>query len=223
MSFLASMTPLLLRTYSFLSDTFEVTVNTVLKVSTAVYASFQPREYYFLKGYTTPYRKEDVNIHASASAAVEFLYNADTRIFSDMTPHATSRYLPILSIDLIRDAAVYYDLTDFVERMVVVSNIKEFKYPSISQIMSAWAIDSKVLFDPSIDFFARVVSEDGETYEFVLNDTNDILEGIKAADAEAEAGEKVADAKATVATADTLAEAMSGVMETIVSEGAQAT
>jgi hypothetical protein len=51
--------------------------------------------------------------------------------------------------------------------------------------MSAWAIDSKVLFDPSIDFFARVVSEDGETYEFVLNDTNDILEGIKAADAEA--------------------------------------
>jgi hypothetical protein len=191
-------------------------------VSTAVYASFQPREYYFLKGYTTPYRKEDLNIHSSASATVEFLYNADTRVFSDMTPHAISRYLPILSIDLIRDSAVYYDLTDFVERMVVVSNLKEFKYPSISQIMSAWAIDSKILFDPSIDFFARVVSEDGETYEFVLNDTNDILEGIKAADAEA-AAEAVAEA-VTKAVAEfklaNVVEATAGPIDKITEEGA---
>jgi hypothetical protein len=211
-------------------------------VSTAVYASLQPREYYFLKGYTTPYRKEDVNIHSSASTTVEFLYNADTRVFSDMTPYTTTKYLPILSLDLIRDTEVYYDLTDFVERMTVVSNAKEFKYPSVSQIMSAWTIDSKVLFDPSIDFFARIVSEEGATYEFVLSDTTDISYGIKAADAQAEADEKAAaDAKAvadakdvnnakvnvvtelvTAIVADTLAEAMAGAMDKIV-DGAQAT
>jgi len=176
------VTLVLFRLYLLIRDVVDTVFSTTNKAVTGAIRAFEPRIYYFLKGYTTPYSANSVNIYASTGAPVDFVYNADDKIFKDTSEFTVAKYLPVLSLEIIRDDAVIYDLTDFIESMTVVADVAAFRYPSVSQIVNAWAIGSQIVFDSNIDFKLRCVSDMGDTYEFSVKDTIDLLEGMNEAD-----------------------------------------
>ena len=172
----------LFRLYLLVRDSVETTFSVTKRAILGAVRALEPRIYYFLKGYNTPYHEHAVNIHASTSACVDFVYNADNKTFHDVSEFTVTKYLPILSLEIVRDEEAVYDLTDFIESMTVVADVSAFRYPSVSQIVNAWAIGSQIVFDPAIDFKVRCVSSEGETYEFNITDTIDLAAGIKEAD-----------------------------------------
>jgi len=172
----------LFRLYLLVRGTLDAAFSVTKKVVVGAVRALEPRIYYFLKGYTTPYHEHAVNIHASTSASVDFVYNAENKTFHDVSEFTVAKYLPILSLEIIRDDEAVYDLTDFIESMTVIADVSAFRYPSVSQIVNAWAIGSQIVFDPAIDFKVRCVSSEGETYEFNITDTIDLAAGMKEAD-----------------------------------------
>jgi len=174
-----------------LSNGFDITS----KIVKALYVAFEPRVYYFLDGYTTPYPIRAVNIFASSSAEVEWVYVADTKTFMPLNMYARdviaeSIPLPILSLEIIRDERVSYDLTDFIEGVRIRQAPGERFIPSVSHIVRAWSIDSHIIFDRAIAFMARVITDTGITAthdidEFV--DEDDAVEEPVNADLDADA------------------------------------
>ena len=173
---------ILFRLYLLISGVVQTVFSVTNKAVVGAVRALEPRVYYFLKGYNTPYHEHTVNIHASTSADVDFVYNMDKKAFHDVSDFTVTKYLPILSIEVIRDDVAIYDLTDFIESMTVVSDVSAFRYPSVSQIVNAWAIGSQIVFDTSIDFKVRCVSSEGEEYEFSLTDTISLEAAMKEAD-----------------------------------------
>jgi len=168
--------------YLLVRGAIELTLDVSSKAIGGAINAFEPRIYYFLYGYETPFKSTAVNIHASTSAPVEYKYNADIKQFNDLSEYTLTRYLPLLSLDIVRDDSVVYDLTDFIESMTVTSDVSDFRFPSVAQIVAAWAIGSQVVFDKNIDFKARCMSDMGERYEFNVSDTVDIYKAIEEAD-----------------------------------------
>ena len=158
----------LLRLYSLALDALSVSYKVTKKIACAVRSAFKNRTYYFMVGYTTPLPFNSVDVFMPSGAEVDFVYDADKKEFS--MQHAPPRYLPILSFEVLRDGAVIYDLTDFISDIKVVS----CAYPSVSQVLNAWAIDSRVVLSKKYELIARLISVNGTTFEVSVNDTNDI-------------------------------------------------
>ena len=172
---------LLLRLYMVSSEFFYTTAIVMSKIMRGVQAAFSERNYLFLENYSTPFPEESVNAYASSSAAVEFFYCADKHQFSKGV--GNNKRLPILSLEILRDGVVLFDLTDFIEKVSVISTAA---FPSVSQIVQAWMIDSHVILDRGCDFVARIISNSGTSYEFDVRDDLDLGDAILIADNETE-------------------------------------
>jgi len=168
---------LLLRLYMVSSDLFHAAATAAVKLVRGIQAAFSERTYLFLEGYSTPFPEQAVNAYASSSAAVEFFYNADKHEFS--TGAGTKKSLPILSLEIARDGVVLFDLTDFIEKVTVVS---AESFPSVSHLTQAWMIDSHVILDRACDFVARIISNSGTSYEFDVRDDLDLAGAMMEAD-----------------------------------------
>ena len=164
-----SWTLFILRLTSAMESVARVSLSVLGKVAHGILNAFEQRNYYFLHGYSVPFHKKNVNIYASSSAQVEFAYNADIKQFS--SSFGKPKNLPILSLEIVRDNHVLYDLTEFIESMTIVS---DNEYPNISQIIQAWSLDSQIVLDRTCDFIARVVSCNGQTHDIKVTDTTDI-------------------------------------------------
>jgi hypothetical protein len=164
---------LLLRLYIASGDLFYTTATVLGKIFNAVESAFKDRTYIFLEGYSTPFQENAVNVHASSSAIVDFYYNADKKQF--VTGTGSKKTLPILSLDILRDGIVTFDLTDFIEGITVYS---DNGFPSVSQIVNAWMIDSHVILTRECDFVVRVISCDGLSHDFSIYNDLDIGEAI---------------------------------------------
>jgi hypothetical protein len=158
----------LLRLYSLAIDTLSVSYKVTTKLVCALRSAFKARTYYFMVGYTTPLPANNVDVFAPSSAEVDFIYDADKKEFS--MQHAPARYLPILSFEIVRDGKVIYDLTDFISDIKIVSSA----FPSVSQVLNAWAIDSHVVLSKKYELVARLISANGNTFEVSVNDTKDM-------------------------------------------------
>ena len=171
------VTLLLLRLYVASTDVFCTLATVFSKVVAGIESAFKERHYIFLENYSVPFREDAVNVYASSGAAVDFRYNADKKEFSSGT--GPRRNLPILSLEILRDDAVVFDLTDFIEGVTVYS---DNGFPSICQIVQAWMIDSHVILTRECDFMARVVADDGSTHVFNVQDDGDIGESVAVPD-----------------------------------------
>lgn len=167
-------TLLLLRLYVASTDIFCTIATVFSKVVAGIESAFKERNYLFLENYSVPFPEDTVNVYASSGAAVDFRYNADKKQFSSGA--GPRRNLPILSLEILRDDAVVFDLTDFIEGVTVYS---DNGFPSICQIVQAWMIDSHVILTRECDFLARVVADDGSTHVFNVQDDGDIGESVK--------------------------------------------
>ena len=115
--------------------------------------------------------------YENSSAAVEFFYNADKHEFS--TGAGAKKNLPILSLEIVRDGVVLFDLTDFIEKVTVISTEV---FPSMSHLVQAWMIDSHVILDRGCDFVARIISNSGVSYEADVRDDMDLAASMMEAD-----------------------------------------
>jgi hypothetical protein len=196
---------ILFRMYLLVRGAVETTIDVTSKAVNGAMSAFDPRIYYFLYGYATPFKSSEVNIYASTAAPVEYQYNADLKHFNDLSEHSITRYLPLLSLEIVRDGHAVYDLTEFIESMTVTSDVTDFRFPSVSQIVSAWSIGSQIVLDKNIAFVVHCMSDAGESYEFDISDTVDIDRAITEADAvvaAADASAKVVAAEAKAAEAE---------------------
>jgi hypothetical protein len=193
MEFLPSTTTMvvwLLRIYTTLSEVIVSTKDVSVKILTGVLTAFDKHEYYFMQGYVVPYLRTSVNEYASSSAKVEWIYTVEDKQFTAYGQQGlpVGASLPILSLEIVRDDSVAYDLTDFVETMVVIrSDDAAPSFPSISQIVQAWVLHSKIVFDVRIEFAARVITTNGDTVVLELDDGRDlgrVVEEEAAAEAE---------------------------------------
>ena len=163
----------LLRALLVSGEYFQAVTTAISKVAQGIQSAFHERVYIFLEGYSAPFPEHAVNLFASSSAALDFYYNADKKQFS--TGAGTSRRLPALSLEIVRDGVVAFDLTDFIEKVTVVT---EEEFPSVSQIVHAWMIDSHVILSRTCEFVARIVSEDGSTHECSVRNELDMAEAM---------------------------------------------
>jgi hypothetical protein len=162
----------LLRFYLVSGEYIEAATKVIAKIVRGVESAFKEKKYLFLEGYSTPFPEQAVNVYASASAAVDFRYNADTKQFSSGI--GPKQCLPILSLEIVRDEVVF-DLTDFIEGVSVIS---DNGFPSVSQLIQAWMIDSRVILTRECKFIARIVSNEGTTVELDVCDDSDIEDAI---------------------------------------------
>jgi hypothetical protein len=179
MEFLPSTTTMvvwLLRIYTTMSEVIVATKDVSVKILNGVLNAFDKHEYYFMQGYVVPYPRTSVNEYASSSAKVEWIYSVEDNQFTlyGLQDLPVGASLPILSLEIVRDDRVAHDLTDFVETMVVIRSTDVPFFPSISQIVQAWVLHSKIVFDTRIEFAARLITTNGDTVVLELDDGRDL-------------------------------------------------
>lgn len=153
------------------------------EVSSAVASVFGPKLYLFFGQLPSPYPASSVVPYASGSAPATWLYDADSKAFHEWsggkpvatgTPYKAS--LPILSMELIENETAFYDLTDFLEDMIVYrerTSPAKTTFPTVGQILGAWTLSSGVVVDPA-RFKARMINSSAETIIIPLMDPRDL-------------------------------------------------
>lgn len=159
-----------------MSEVIVATKDVSVKILNGVLNAFDKHEYYFMQGYVVPYPRTSVNEYASSSAKVEWIYTVEDNQFTihGLQDLPVGASLPILSLEIVRDDSVAHDLTDFVETMVVIRSTDVPFFPSISQIVQAWVLHSKIVFDVRIEFAARLITTNGDTVVLELDDGRDL-------------------------------------------------
>jgi hypothetical protein len=132
---------------------------------------FQDKEYVFFEGSPHAYDAALVQTWASGSAVPRWTYNTTQKVFVAWNHVAEKKTysVPYLSIELLHGDRVGYDLTDYIEKVKVRCGAGERLYPTLPEILAAWSTGSGIVLHPT-RHFVRVVTDEGETKLFRLND-----------------------------------------------------
>lgn len=164
-----------------------------LEIYSAVACTFQEKAYVFFEADGTAYAAHEISTTASGSAKPAWAYNPDTKTFYEWCVSPTFsvdtaliRYrLPVLSMEIVEglgdNAKVAYDLTDFLEK-VVVMNVEDGgrRFPSVAQILGAWRLSSHIVLDRSGRFQVRLMTDAADTVEVAVANATP-LQGVVAA------------------------------------------
>jgi hypothetical protein len=102
----------------------------------------------------------------------DWYYLAESNTFVEWE-HATplssltrvnSLQLPVLSMEIIEDDAVVYDLTEFIDNLKIHTLGDEF-FPSVAHILGAWSISSGIVLDTTRGFIVRMIDTQANTIE----------------------------------------------------------
>lgn len=175
----------LLGVYNTLEKVWVSTSDFYNKLYIGVQYAFIEKVYYIFEFLPTPVLISSVNISAESSAVPEWYYLPDSNTFLEWeqgTPLSVLKQsepleLPILSMEILEDDIVIFDLTNFIETMKVHTVQSEF-FPSVAHILAAWSISSAVILDATREFKVRMITTKADTkevladnYEYIL--TND--------------------------------------------------
>jgi len=126
----------------------------MLKIYDAVRAALSPHYYIFFNGVDQPVAFTSVDLHAPGSAQPLWVYSQETNTFYEWPMHETDTIsphsLPVLSLEIQDGDTVLHDLTEFVGTMRVHVRGDDKFSPSISHILSAWTLTSKVVLNPKL-------------------------------------------------------------------------
>ena len=138
----------------------------------------KPNIYLFLENYPQPFPARLLDLDSPHTAPPELVYNADSTTFYPYKKDSTyetmiqehkPKRLPVLSIEILDgESNVIFDLTDFIDRVRFI-NISGTDIPNISEIISAWSIESYVVLNKN-NYNVRYIMNDGEMYELPLNE-----------------------------------------------------
>ena len=186
--YVASTLLLLLRLYSSFDDYVSKGINLSYTVYKNLVEAFSQKTYVFFDCITSPYNLSHVNISASSSAVPHWYYlpdqntfvgwKLDTTIESIMNSENKGVPLPVLSMEVVENDRVVYDLTDFSQSIKVYPRI-EGVFPSPAHILGAWSFSSGIVLDRNRDFILRILDTNAEEKEAEIYDCDYIYETCK--------------------------------------------
>lgn len=148
--------------WSFLMSSYDVTK----KVSSGVYAAFQPETYYFFKDSAHPWDARRVNLSCAGSPHVDWYYNADTRTFSREENDGHLQHFPYLTAEVYHGDLALYDITSFTESLKWTGGDSA---PSANHVLSAWSLATGILLDPSLPLVLKIINQEGEESSIPLH------------------------------------------------------
>ena len=145
----------ILSIFHTLSCLYDRLCTTVQIIVAAVKEAFGDQLYIFIEGRAFAYKANKVITSSASSARPSWLYNATEgcfhewcgSLFSTSLKGDYKRTLPFLSLELVEGDRVVYDLTDFIEKLVVYTEEASDLYPSLEQVIAAWSTSSHILVD----------------------------------------------------------------------------
>jgi hypothetical protein len=136
------------------------------KVGSGVYTAFQPETYYFFKDSAHPWDARRVNLSRAGSPHVDWYYNADTKTFSRAENDGHLQHFPYLTAEIYHGDLALYDITSFTESLKWTGGSIP---PSANHVLSAWALQTGILLDPSLPLVLKVINEEGEESSIPLH------------------------------------------------------
>ena len=116
--------------------------------------ALSPHYYILFNGVDQPVAFSSVDLRAPGSAQPLWVYSPESNIFYEWPMHETDTInphsLPLLSLEIKDGDTVLQDLTEFVGTMRVHVRGDDKFSPSISHILSAWALTSKIILNPKL-------------------------------------------------------------------------
>jgi len=115
-----------------------------------------------------PYIASRMTLNLAASAIPEWYYKPDENILLQWTFPARmntthspfSRFRnTILSMEILENDKVVFDLTDFLEKMKIYGTFM----PSVEHIIGAWYISSGIVLDTTSPYVVRHITENADT------------------------------------------------------------
>jgi hypothetical protein len=191
-------------TISYIIDKF---IFGTKKVFCALQDAFTPKTYILFSGRPNAYLENAISVDASTSAKPQWLYTPENGRFVEYADGCSTQFLekispsvhtlPVLSMEIVEDSKVVYDLTDFAETIRVYNATSDTSSPSVAHIMSAWSASSGIVLTPTRPFKLRLVDTAANTVETAI-DEMDTLDAVVQAVTEA-ATETDDDAKTEAA------------------------
>jgi len=154
------------------------------KLSMALKSIYTPESYIFFDGIAHPFLEKSVNVTSLKSAVPSWRYIADQYQFfewgvdgpTNVKDSVASYSLPILSMEILDDNEVIYDLTEYIENIRVYKSTSEVHSPCIEHILGAWTLYSKRVLNPNRGFYLRYINTEAETILLSLYVTQEEIE-----------------------------------------------
>ena len=158
---------MLLRIYNRAWNALDFCYVNLRHIWTAVADSYAVKSYVFFDEIAAPYLRTAVNLGAPSSALPLWSYSIETNTFVEWGSGVDlkSVSLPFLSLAVVHKERVIHDLTDFVES-IRVAHTNKTCFPSIAHILGAWSLSSKIVLNPTNQYFVNTITSTAETIAF---------------------------------------------------------
>ena len=174
----------LARTYIFIKNTYDTVYENLHVLYNKLQQVLSKKQYVFFQYISSPYNILDVNITTSSCAPPLWYYIPENKAFISCSLVASiedtlksakrGSPLPILSMEVVENDQLVFDLTDFLSSIIVYPSTHN-KCPSVAHILSAWALSSKIILDRERSFVVRLIDVNAKEYETDVCECNDIF------------------------------------------------
>ena len=174
----------LARTYIFIKNTYDTVYENLHVLYNKLQKALSKKQYVFFQYITSPYNILDVIIAASSCAPPLWYYIPENKAFISCnlvasvedTLNSAKRGspLPILSMEVVENDQVVFDLTDFLSSITVYPSTHN-KCPPVAHILSAWTLSSKIVLDRERSFVVRLMDVNAKEYETDVCECDDIF------------------------------------------------
>lgn len=153
----------LLRVYNMFQNFVRVTSSNMTYVYVSLVSAFSPKTYIYFEEIATPYLQHTVTLQPSC-AAPQWSYSEEKQVFTEWgySSDAFPKALPILSMTIVDQDTVLYDISDFVERIRVTHSNRN-TFPSVAHILGAWSLSSGIVLNTTKSYFAKMITISAET------------------------------------------------------------
>lgn len=155
---------LALRAYIFMKTLVNTFMYVSTTVGTALIVAFQPKEYVFFKGYTTPLLLNNVSLTGPGIPEVTWTYYEGSNTLVKGLSNE-SMNLPWLSASVRYNGITLYSLDDFVSNMKFSGDT----VPPPAVIVGSWSVKSGVYLDRALPLELLVINEDGDEVAFPID------------------------------------------------------
>ena len=174
----------ILRTYALIKNTYDIVYDNVEVLYNKLRQALSKKQYVFFQYVTSPYNILDVNISASSCAAPVWYYIPENKAFISCNLAASvedtlnsakrGSPLPILSMEVVENDKVVFDLTDFLSSVTVYPSTFN-TCPPVAHILGAWTLSSKIVLDRERPFVVRLMDVNAKEYETDVCETDNIF------------------------------------------------
>lgn len=141
--------------------------------------AFRPENYLFFDVNDMVYPEHLVDLSAYLSAKPVWIYSKDTSAFRlyGENGNLVRLSLPYLSLEIVLDGEVLYDVTDYIEKLeVYTTDNSDGPFPSLISVLAAWSLHSGVVLDNNKAIIYRIITDSGDTVEVRQYEESDVTE-----------------------------------------------